>query len=162
MTKLRNFPPWQVMKDERAEFNHCIMRMAAVVDETAQAHKVDGNKHLWDDYGKGRNHLMYARTGDHGKKLIARLRTRLETKCRLRLRIWGLIPRKMDKDWKLLIGRQQPSRHRLQACQDFARELKVLYEGFYEAKTADGKTAREHRAVNRSYKKTVDRARKCR
>ena len=45
---------------------------------------------------------------------------------------------------------------------NFAKELKDFYKGFYEAKIEDGKTARDHRAVNRSYKKTVDRARRCR
>ena len=153
----RNFLSWQVLKGERGEFNHYIMRMADIVDETAKSRRNSENTYLWEDYDTTRDRTIVLRAGDHGEKLVAAARAELGGKMEIKTLDLGPHPTNPSAAFETLDWKATAIAAKSAGVQDYKKELQKFYNDFYSLKVA-----REHRAVNRSYKKTVDRARSCR
>lgn len=165
---VRNFAPYQVMKGESDKFNRYIVRMGNIVDDAARTHKIGANSYLWDDYDTTRDRTVAVRAGDHGEKLVAAAKTALGGKMDIKTLNLGPHPTDPSKtletmDWK---GTAMAAKNK--GVPNYKDELKSFYNSFYDSKlpggrrTPDAKLASDHRAVIRSYKKTVDAARACR
>jgi hypothetical protein len=81
-----------VLNGESAEFNHYIVRLAGVVDETTQTKKNASNSYLWDDYDATRDCTIVVRAGDHGVQLVVAATTRLGAVIEIKTTYLGTHP----------------------------------------------------------------------
>lgn len=159
---IRIFPPYQVMKHTRDEFNEYITKVAGIVDETARAHKNSGSQELWDDYDASRDRIRTVRVGDHGAELIKAAQSKLGGKMEIKTMNLGPHPTEPGKSLETLDWKETAKAAKESGVPNYKKELRDFYKEFYESNTKDSKIAKGHRTVNRTYKKSVDRARQCR
>ncbi|KID93429.1 hypothetical protein MAJ_10608, partial [Metarhizium majus ARSEF 297] len=170
---VRNFQSFNVIRNEKGEFNAYVERMGQIVDDAYANHRTNDNKDLFTDFDATRDRIAVLRMADHHRSLIPAMKTYFDQDLEIHIQDLGVDPARpgerlevVDFKTTVLAAKSTPARHEGEA--NVERRIRFFLDGFYRREVGSGeemknsKVAREHLTLNKTYRKVADRARSCR
>ncbi|EAW25196.1 uncharacterized protein NFIA_106850 [Aspergillus fischeri NRRL 181] len=158
--KVTNFPPYKAMKGADSNFNDYTLKLGKVVND-AWRHKTDANKNLWDGFDASLEKINIARAGDHGPFLIKEVEAKLGKPNGMEIKLMNLGDNPISNpttQWETVDWKATADAAKTKGIKDVDKLIRDVRTRWY----TNDKSAGDHYAVFKTYKRIGDQARSCR
>ncbi|GIK03430.1 hypothetical protein Aspvir_007499 [Aspergillus viridinutans] len=157
--KVTNFPPYKAMKGANGDFNTYTLKLGELVNN--MGHRTDANKHLWEGFDNTLEKIKVARAGDHGPFLIEAAEARLGQPNGMDIKLMNLGDNPLSNpttQWETVDWKATAEAAKTKGIENVDKLIKDFRTAFY----TNIKSAREHYALFKTYKRVGDQVQLCR
>lgn len=148
------------MKGASGDFNAYTLKLGILVKD-AWLHKTDANKHMWDDFDATLEKINIARAGDHGPFLSEEVKAKLGIPNEMDIKLMNLGPSPISNpttQWETVDWKATADAAKAKGISNVEKLIKDVRTHWY---TTD-KSASEHYALFKTYKRVGDLMQSCR
>ncbi|GFF62613.1 hypothetical protein IFM60648_00667 [Aspergillus lentulus] len=147
-------------KGASGDFNAYTLKLGNLVKD-AWLHKTDANKHMWDDFDATLEKINIARAGDHGPFLIEEVKAKLGIPNEMEIKLMNLGANPISNpttQWETVDRKATADAAKAKGISNVDKLIKDVRTHWY---TTD-KSASEHYALFKTYKRVGDLMQSCR